>query len=140
MRIKVKNSGTIKLATKKDSKRGNLFVATAQKNIPFVIRRAYFINNLHQSKIRGNHAHKKTIQAIFCLNGSFVLNLDDGRHKQKVLLKNPEIGVLLGAKLWHSMSRFSKNCVILVLASAYYRESDYIRNYDEFKKIYAPQK
>lgn len=134
-KIKVKNSGFVKLASKKDSKRGNLFIATAEDNIPFKIRRAYFMTNLTRVKVRGDHAHKKTTQAIFPIKGSFVLNLDDGKKKQKITLKNPEVGVILGPKLWHSMSHFSKDCSILVLADDYYKESDYFREYQDFLKF-----
>ncbi len=136
MKITVKNSGVIKLTTKKHPRHGHLFVAEAARHIPFLIRRIYFINNIKKySCRRGNHAHKKLKQAMFCLNGSFVLSLDDGRKKQKLILKNPETGVILGPRLWHSMSKFSKHCVILVLASNYYKESDYIRDYNDFLEI-----
>ncbi len=136
MKIKVKNSGIIKLSAHKDSRRGNLFVASSKKNVPFSIRRTYFINNLGRvSTSRGGHAHKKITQAIFCANGSFVLGLDDGARKQKVLMNKPETGVILGPKLWVTMSKFSKNCVILLLSNDYYKEKDYIRNYDDFLRI-----
>lgn len=135
-KIKVKNSGIIKLFAQKDSRRGNLFVASAMKNIPFRIKRAYFINNLeHISVARGGHAHKKLTQAIFCANGSFVLSLDDGKRKQKILMNKSESGIILGPKLWVTMGKFSKNCVILILSNSYYKEKDYIRNYDDFIKF-----
>ncbi len=135
-RIKVKNSGIVKLAVRKDPRRGNLFVAEAMKNIPFPVRRVYFTNNIKDaSAVRGGHAHKKTTQVIFCANGSFVLNLDDGKRKQKLLLNNPAFGIILGPKLWHTMSKFSKDCVILVISSDYYNEKDYIRGHAEFLRI-----
>lgn len=134
MKIKVKNSGVVTLSAWKEP-RGHLFVAEATKNIPFRIKRVYFTTNLKNAKVRGEHAHKKLVQAIFCVSGSFVLGLDDGKCKQKILLNKPEIGIILGPKLWHSMSKFSKDCVILVFASDYYKEGDYIRDYGEFLKI-----
>lgn len=135
MKIKVKNSGVVKIIARKDPRRGNLFAAEAVRNIPFPIRRVYFVNNIKDSSaIRGDHAHKKIKQVIFCANGSFILSLDDGKRKQKLLLNNPASGVILGQRLWHGMSRFSKNCVILIFASDYYRENDYIRNYNDFLK------
>jgi dTDP-4-dehydrorhamnose 3,5-epimerase-like enzyme len=82
--------------------------------------------------VRGFHAHKKLEQYIFCLSGSFRLLLDDGDIKQSILVDSPYYGIRLGAGLWHSMKKFSRDCVILVLASDYYDEADYIRNYDEF--------
>ncbi len=136
MVIKVKNSGVVQLDARKDSRRGDLFVAEGAKNIPFEIRRVYFVNNIKDAEVaRGGHAHKKTRQVIFCANGSFTLHLDDGRRKQKIVLKTPKTGVVLGPKLWHTMSDFSKDCVILVFASDYYRESDYMRSYDDFQKM-----
>ena len=136
MKITVKNSGVVKLTAKKHPRHGHLFIGEAARHIPFSIKRVYFINNFKNSSIdRGNHAHKKLKQAIFCLSGSFVLNLDDGKNKQKILMKNPETGIILGPKLWHSMSHFSNNCVILVLANGYYKENDYIRKREDFLKF-----
>jgi hypothetical protein len=134
-KIKVKNSGVVKLQFYNDFPDGNLFICEAKKNIPFEIKRIYFINSLfNKVAIRGKHAHKKLKQVIFCINGSFVLNLDDGKTKQSILMNNPEYGVKLEARLWHTMTKFSPDCVILVLAADYYKESDYIRDYGEFKK------
>jgi len=133
--IKVKNSGVINLQFYDDFPDGNLVIGEALKSIPFIIKRFYYINNLFNKKaIRGYHAHKKLDQIIFCINGSFVLNLDDGVSKQKILLNNPYYGIRLGSLLWHTMEKFSSDCVILVLANDYYKESDYLRNYDEFIK------
>ncbi|KKT57854.1 MAG: WxcM-like protein [Candidatus Giovannonibacteria bacterium GW2011_GWC2_44_9] len=124
-----------KLIFKKDG-RGNLYVGEARKQIPFAIKRFYIISNVVSPKVvRGMHAHKKLEQAIFCLNGSFELSMDDGRKKWSIFMNNPAKGVLLRKKVWHSMSKFSKDCVTLVVASDYYNEDDYIRNYDEFSKL-----
>lgn len=134
-KIKVKNSGIVKLQFYNDFPDGNLVICESKKNVPFEIKRVYFINNLFNKKaIRGKHAHKKLEQIIFCVNGHFTLTLDDGKNKQKILMDDPCVGVRLGAKLWHTMTKFSSDCVILILASDYYKESDYIRNYDKFIK------
>ncbi len=134
IKIKVKNSGIIKLRTIRDKDGdGDMFIAEATKNIPFKIKRVFFINNPKRNKsIRGKHAHKKFNQAIFCVNGSFVLNLDDGFTKQKIYMNDPSVGIMLGPKLWHTMTDLSPDSNILVLADDFYREGDYIRNYDEF--------
>ena len=93
------------------------------------------INNLFNKKsIRGKHAHKQLEQVIFCINGFFTLALDDGENKQKFLMNDPAVGIKLGKLLWATMSHFSKDCVILVISSDYYKEGDYIRNYDNFIK------
>lgn len=135
IKIKVKNSGIVKLQSFNDFPDGLLAIGESKKNIPIEIKRFYVINNLFNNKsIRGKHAHKRIEQYIFCLNGKFTLNLDDGKKKQSIVLNKPYYGIKLGAMLWHSMKKFSKNCVILVIADDYYDESDYIRDYDEFLK------
>jgi hypothetical protein len=135
-KIKVKNSGMINLQFYDDFPDGNLVIGESLKNIPFSIKRFYFINNLYNKTAnRGLHAHKKLEQIIFCVNGSFLLGLDDGNTKQKIKMDSPYYGVRLGPLLWHTMSNFSADCVILVLAADYYKESDYIRNYEDFKKF-----
>ena len=136
LQLRVKNSGLLGLKFFKDLPDGNLFIAEAQEQVPFDIKRVYFINTLANPKaVRGKHAHRKLQQAIFCINGAFTLHLDDGVHKQRVVLNDPARGILLGPRLWHTMSSFSYDCVILVLASAPFDEADYIRSYDEFKSL-----
>jgi dTDP-4-dehydrorhamnose 3,5-epimerase-like enzyme len=131
--IKVENSGVIKLQYVDDFPDGALVIGEAQKNIPFDIKRIYYITYLSNPKAtRGLHAHKKLEQFIFCLSGSFRLYLDDGKRKENILVDSPYYGIRLGPRLWHSMKKFSRDCVILVLASDYYDETDYIRNYDEY--------
>jgi len=134
-KIKVKNSGIVNLEFFNDFPDGNLVIGEAKKSVPFQIKRVYFINNLFNPKaIRGKHAHKKLEQIIFCVNGSFTLTLDDGTNQQKITMNNPYWGVRLGPKLWCTMTKFSKDCVILVLANNYFQKDDYIRDYDEFLK------
>lgn len=132
-KITVKNSGVIRLKSFNDFPDGHLLIGEILRDVPIKVKRFYVINNLFNDKAaRGKHAHKKLEQYIFCLNGSFILNLDDGVKKQKILMNNPEYGIRLGAMLWHTMKGFSKDCVILVLADNYYDEKDYIRNYEDF--------
>lgn len=132
-KIRVKNCKMIELPVIRDGKDGCLSVAENLRNIPFEIKRVYYIYNLNdKNAIRGKHAHKKLQQIIFCINGSFCLKLDDGINRQDVILDEPNIGIYMDAKLWHTMSRFSENCILLVLASDFYDESDYIRDYSQF--------
>jgi dTDP-4-dehydrorhamnose 3,5-epimerase-like enzyme len=132
-KIKVKNSGIIKLQFIDDFPDGILVIGEAKKNVPFATKRIYYITNLSNPKaIRGKHAHKKLEQYIFCVSGSFRLHLDDGMTKQNITLDSPYYGIRLGPKLWHTMTKFSRDCVILVLASDYYDENDYIRDYEQF--------
>lgn len=131
--LKVLHSGKINLQEFGDSPDGYLFIGTVSKEIPFPIKRFYYINNLgSKSAIRGNHAHKTLTQVIFCVNGSFTLLLNDGKTKQNLLMNDPSQGIILGPMLWHQMSKFSSDCVILVLADNVYSSDDYIRDYHEF--------
>lgn len=132
------NCGLVNLPRIEDGKDGVLSVAECSKQIPFDIKRVYYIYDLHdKSAVRGKHAHKHNEQIIFCINGSFTLMLDDGTHTEEVVLDKPNVGVYMGVKLWHTMSAFSSNCILLVFASDLYDESDYIRKYDEFKEYIA---
>lgn len=131
--ITVKNSGKILLKKINDKVDGNLIILEESKDIPFEIKRVYYITNLEKNlSVRGKHAHKELHQVIFCISGSFVLGLDDGIAKQNILMDREDIGILLGPGLWHTMEQFSDGCIILVIASDYYDESDYIRDYDKF--------
>lgn len=132
----VNNSGVVRLQFFEDPPDGNLAIAEASKNIPFDIKRVYFINSLdNPDAIRGKHAHKHLKQAIFCINGSFTLELDDGSKKQRVKMDTPYAGVILDGLLWHKMTGFSEDCVILVFANARYDPADYIRDYEEFLEL-----
>lgn len=131
--LRVNNSGIIVLKRIIDERDGVLCIMEEMRDIPFPIKRVYYITNLENaSSIRGKHAHKELSQAIFCISGSFVLSLDDGHTKQDIHMWRDNLGVILGPRLWHTMHSFSNGCVLLVLASDYYDENDYIRNYDEF--------
>lgn len=132
-KIKVKNSGVIKLQFIDDFPDGILVIGEAKKTVPFDTKRIYYITNLSNPKaIRGKHAHKKLEQYIFSVSGSFRLHLDDGKTKQNITLDSPYYGIRLGPMLWHTMTKFSRDCVILVLASDYYDKNDYIRDYNQF--------
>lgn len=133
--LKIKNSYLVTLPLKLDKKRGGLCFAEAKRNIPFAIRRAYWIFNVPSKEQRGNHAHKKTEQVLFCLQGSIKIELDNGVHKDSIILDKPNIGIFLGRMLWHKMDNFKKNTILLILASEFFKETDYIRDYNTFKKL-----
>ena len=136
IKLKVKNSGIVKLQNFDDPPDGYLYIGTVKKEIPFAIKRIYYINKLaNKIAIRGKHAHKKLQQIIFCINGKFTLNLDDGNTKQSIRMTNPGLGIILGPLLWHTMTKFTKDCVILVLADDDYKKEDYVRDYTEFTKL-----
>jgi hypothetical protein len=83
---------------------------------------------------RGGHAHLELNQLLVAVSGSFVLNLDDGKNKKSIHLTDPGVGVLITPMIWRDIEQISANAVCLVLASLEYSESDYIRDYDHFKK------
>jgi hypothetical protein len=132
-RIVVRNCRWIEIPKISDARDGIISVAEGGKEIPFAIRRIYFIYGLnYQHSHRGEHAHKKLKQVMFCINGKVTLNLDDGFHQQEITLDKPHAGLYLGPDLWVVMKGFMHQCILLVLASDAYRESDYIRDHRLF--------
>ncbi|EGR2796181.1 WxcM-like domain-containing protein [Vibrio navarrensis] len=112
--------------------RGNLVALERNKEIPFDIRRVYYMFGMQSDLPRGFHAHKELIQVAVCLKGSCDILMDDGNDKQVVTLNSPDKGLVIDTMQWHEMENFSDDCVLLVLASDVYNESDYIRDYSEF--------
>ena len=112
---------------------GNLIALEKGKDFPFDIRRVYYIWGTKPNTIRGKHAHKNLEQVIVCVSGSCDFVLDNGQTKEMVHLDNPSEGLYIKHNIWREFTNFSKDCVLMVLASDYYSEEDYIRNYDEFK-------
>ena len=84
---------------------------------------------------RGYHAHKSLQQVLICIHGSCKILLDDGADKEIVPLNDPSVGLYIGNNIWREMFDFSDDAVLMVLASEYYNESDYIRNYDDFLRF-----
>lgn len=111
-----------------------LYFAQTPDHIPFKIKRIYYILSASPKLPRGLHAHKKTRQIIFCIQGSIKLLLDNGKKKEELLLNKPNIGVVLENMIWHQMHDFKKNTILLVLASKEFSEKDYIRDYEQFKR------
>ena len=113
--------------------RGNLISLEENKNIPFDIKRVYYIFDNKEGVRRGFHAHKNLQQVLICVNGSCEILLDDGKEKSIIKLENRNEGLFIEKMIWHEMFNFSADCVLMVLASDYYYEEDYIRDYEEFK-------
>lgn len=112
--------------------RGQLSILEAQKNIPFSIKRVYYLTNMKHDIPRGFHAHKELEQVAVCVAGKCRMLLDNGREKEDVWLDAPNKAIRIEPLVWHEMHDFSEGCVLLVLASDHYDESDYIRNYSDF--------
>ena len=113
--------------------RGSLIALESNNQIPFDIHRVYYLYRTKPGVARGFHAHKKLKQLAVCIKGSCRFVMDDGENKEEVILSTPDKGLLIDAMQWHEMYDFSDDCVLMVLADQFYDESDYIRDYGEFK-------
>lgn len=114
--------------------RGQLIALEELKDIPFRIKRVYYMYDTKDGVIRGKHAHKSLKQILVCIHGSCKVLLDDGKEKKIVPLERPYEGLYIGSNMWREMYDFSPDAVLMVLASEKYDEKDYIRKYDEFVK------
>jgi len=115
----------IGLDTRADS-RGCLTVI--EKVLPFEIKRVFYIYAVPDpSTVRGGHRHKKTVQALISLRGSCVVSTDDGGEKKSFTLGSPDECLILEPRDWHTMRDFTKDCILLVMASEYYDPADYIK-------------
>ena len=120
----------------KGDERGKLIAIEQFKNIPFEIKRVYYIFDTKEDVRRGFHAHKDLQQVAICVSGSCKFLLDDGNERaENIILDSPNKGLLIDKRIWHEMYDFSQDCVLLVLANEYYDESDYIRDYEKFLEI-----
>lgn len=112
--------------------RGSLVSLEGERIIPFDIKRVYYIYGTNEDTSRGFHAHKSLQQLAVCVSGKCQMVLDDGNQRESAWLDSPQKAILIGDLIWREMHEFSADCVLLVLASEYYDESDYIRDYQEF--------
>ena len=112
--------------------RGSLISIESKIDIPFEIKRLYYIFGNKNNIRRGFHAHKNLQQLLIAVSGSCKILIDSGKSKEEVLLDSPKKGLLIKELLWREMFDFSADCVLLVLASEHYDEKDYIRDYNQF--------
>lgn len=115
--------------------RGSLVALEAEKTVPFPIKRVYYIFGTKEGVARGFHAHKQLQQVAVCVTGKCRMILDNGTKREEAWLDSPTKGLLIGDLVWREMHDFSEDCVLLVLASEYYDESDYIRDYSAFINV-----
>ena len=115
--------------------RGQLVAIEAMKDLPFEIKRVYYIYDTLSGVRRGFHAHKNLQQILICVSGSCKIHLDNGSETAEVVLDNPTTGLYIANNMWREMYDFTPGAVLLVLASEHYDEADYIRNYDDFMKM-----
>ena len=114
--------------------RGNLTVAEQQSEVPFDVKRVYWIYDVPGGESRGGHAHRHCREMIVALSGSFDVTLDDGTERHTYHLNHPWQGLLVETGIWRTLNDFSSGAVCLVLASDAFDEDDYIRVYDDYLK------
>jgi UDP-2-acetamido-3-amino-2,3-dideoxy-glucuronate N-acetyltransferase len=120
--------------------RGSLIAGEVGNNLPFEPKRFFTVFNVPSSEARGSHAHKECEQFLVCLNGSVRAVVDDGRQKEEFILDRPELGLYMPARTWGTQYKYSRDAVLLVLASHFYDSEDYIRDYGEFIDLVYPTK
>ena len=115
--------------------RGSLIAIEEGYNAPFDIKRVYYIFDTKKGVIRGYHAHVNLKQIAIAVKGSCTFILDDGKKREEIQLSKPTQGLFIEGLIWREMKDFSEDCVLVVLASEHYDESDYIRDYQKFVDI-----
>jgi len=114
--------------------RGNLTFIETARHVPFEIKRLFYLYDVPAGGLRGGHAHRTLEQVMICLSGSFEVCLDDGAKQRIVSLNRPWMGLYIPSMIWDTETNFEPATVCLVLASDYYDEADYVRDYSEFLK------
>lgn len=112
---------------------GWLVALEGGREVPFAVKRVYYIFGTCNGVRRGRHAHRKLNQLMVCLAGCCSVQLDDGTTREEVHLSRNDVGLMIDPMVWHEMYDFSPDCVLLVLADDWYDEADYIRDYSAFK-------
>ena len=112
--------------------RGRLTFLESCRHVPFEIKRIYYLYDIPNAKTRGAHGHRELRQMIFAIAGSFKILLDDGKSQSIYVLNKPSEALYLTNMIWREISDFSDDAVCMVVASDYYKEEDYFRNYEEF--------
>ncbi|EAI4358664.1 WxcM-like domain-containing protein [Campylobacter coli] len=116
----------------KSDNRGSLIALENLKEIPFEVKRIYYIYDTKPEFPRGAHAHRELEQVLIMMEGSCELVLNDGKNIKNIILNRPDMGIFIGKNMWREMKNFSYGAKLLVLASDFYNEKEYIRDYEEF--------
>ena len=123
------------IITEESSKRGSLIALEEKINIPFELKRLFYIYDLNSFTSRGAHAHKISNQILICIHGSCEVLLDNGKEQKSVLLNRPNHGLLQESMIWGEMYNFSDDCILMVLSDTYYDANDYITDYNKFLEL-----
>lgn len=132
MKTSVNDCKIITLNRHHSERQGDLSVIEGLHDVPFPIRRIYYLYDIPGGATRGGHAHKNLYQILVAASGSFNVVLDDGTHRQNVTLNQPDQALFIVPGIWRELEKFSSGSVCLVLASQKYDEEDYIRDYNSF--------
>jgi dTDP-4-dehydrorhamnose 3,5-epimerase-like enzyme len=114
---------------------GSLIAIEEMKNIPFEMKRVFFIYGVDSKVSRGAHAHRASNQVLIAISGSCEILFDDGKERKKILLDSPDYGLYQNSMIWGEMHNFSKDCILMVISDDFYDPDDYIRDYDEFLSL-----
>lgn len=118
----------------KGDERGSLVAITNKTDIPFSIKRIFYVFGSERGVVRGQHANKKTKHILISVSGKCEVMVDDGKTIQDYNLDSPSKGLFIDSMTWKEMKNFSQDCVLLALASHEHDSAEYIKDYDEFKK------
>ncbi|MDD4969917.1 MAG: FdtA/QdtA family cupin domain-containing protein [Paludibacter sp.] len=132
--LKINDCSIIEL-DKHHHEKGNISVVENGNEVPFDIKRIYYLYDVPGGEARGGHAHKNLKQMIIAASGSFSVTIDDGTKKKTFMLNRPFQGLLIVPGIWRELDDFSSGSVCLVLASEHFEEEDYLRNYEYFKNF-----
>lgn len=121
--------------SKVSNEAGNITIVENEKNIPFDVKRLYYLYDIPGGESRGGHAHYDLEQFIIAASGSFEVILDDGENKKRVTLNSPDKALHIVPGLWRELDNFSSGSICLILASHKYDENDYIRDYPKFLNL-----
>jgi len=114
---------------------GNLVPIESNFDIPFPIKRIFYVYGVRDADIRGRHAHHKTKQLLICIHGKIEVLCDDGKNKKKYLLESPQQGLLIPEMIWDEQKYLSEDSVLLVITNTKYELNDYIHDFEEFKRL-----
>ena len=112
--------------------RGCLSVVEAKDHLPFAIQRVYYLYDVPDQHVRGQHGHRRLQQFMIAMAGAFAVTLDDGRQQHRFHLHRPDEGLYIAPMMWRTLDNFTRDAVCVVLASAAYDETDYLRDYAQF--------
>jgi UDP-2-acetamido-3-amino-2,3-dideoxy-glucuronate N-acetyltransferase len=129
--LKIQGALLFELPVIKDS-RGSLSFAQYQETLPFLPKRYFIVFDVGDGQTRGDHAHRKVHQLLVCVHGACHVLLDDGTTREEVLLNRPELALYLPPGIWATQQDFSRDAVLMVLASEVYDPEEYIKDYQEF--------